>query len=76
MGVWLSTRPGSRPTASCRYVAAITNGLPAWWAGILLILVFGFWLRILPSGGMFSTPPPTGAVERFLDLLWHASCRS
>jgi peptide/nickel transport system permease protein len=72
IGVWLSQRPGSRADRVVSYIAAITNGLPAWWTGILLILVFGFWLRILPSGGMFSAPPPTGGIERFLDLLWHA----
>jgi peptide/nickel transport system permease protein len=72
VGVWLSTRPGSRIDRLVSYVAAITNGLPAWWAGILLILVFSFWLRILPSGGMYSTPPPEGAIASFLDLLWHA----
>jgi peptide/nickel transport system permease protein len=72
VGVWLSTRPGSRIDRLVSYVAAITNGLPAWWAGILLILVFSFWLRILPSGGMYSTPPPEGAIASFFDLLWHA----
>ena len=72
LGVWLSTRPGSRIDRAVSYLAAITNGLPAWWAGILLILVFSFWLRILPSGGMFSTPPPEDNLGRFLDLLWHA----
>ena len=72
MGVWLSTRPGSRADRIVSYVAAITNGLPAWWAGILLILVFSFWLRILPSGGMYSTPPPEGAIASVLDLAWHA----
>jgi peptide/nickel transport system permease protein len=72
LGVWLSTRPGSRADRIVSYVAAITNGLPAWWAGILLILIFSFWLRILPSGGMYSTPPPEGAIASFLDLAWHA----
>jgi peptide/nickel transport system permease protein len=72
VGVWLSTRPGSRADRFVSYVAAITNGLPAWWAGILLILIFGFWLRVLPSGGMYSTPPPEGPIASFLDLAWHA----
>ncbi len=72
VGVWLSTRPGSRIDRIVSYVAAITNGLPAWWAGILLILVFSFWLRLLPSGGMYSTPPPQGVIASVLDLLWHA----
>ncbi len=72
LGVWLSTRPGSRIDRFVSYVAAITNGLPAWWAGILLILIFSFWLRILPSGGMYSTPPPQGIIASTLDLAWHA----
>ncbi len=72
LGVWLSTRPGSRADRFVSYVAAITNGLPAWWAGILLILIFSFWLRILPDGGMYSTPPPEGAIASLLDLAWHA----
>jgi peptide/nickel transport system permease protein len=72
VGVWLSTRVGSRIDRGVSYFAAISNGLPAWWAGILLILVFGFLLRWLPSGGMFSTPPPSDGIGRTLDLLWHA----
>jgi peptide/nickel transport system permease protein len=71
-GTWLATRVGSRIDRGVSWFAAVSNGLPAWWAGILLILVFGFYLRILPSGGMFSTPPPTGGLERAVDLLWHA----
>jgi peptide/nickel transport system permease protein len=71
-GVWLSTRVGSRIDRIVSWLAAVSNGLPAWWAGILLILIFSFWLRILPSGGMYSTPPPRGELERFADLLWHA----
>lgn len=72
VGVWLSTRVGSRIDRLISYFAAVSNGLPAWWAGILLILVLSFWLRLLPSGGMYSTPPPEGDLERFLDLAWHA----
>ena len=48
------------PTASCPTSPRSRTGCPRWWTGILLILVFGFWLRVLPSGGMFSAPPPDG----------------
>lgn len=72
LGVYLSTRAGSRLDRAISYIAAISNGLPAWWAGILLILLFSFWLRILPSGGMLSTPPPEGFLPTLLDLLRHA----
>jgi peptide/nickel transport system permease protein len=72
VGVWLSTRPGTRADRAITYLAAISNAVPGWWTGILLILIFGFVLRVLPSGGMYSTPPPPDALGRFGDLMWHA----
>ena len=72
LGVYLSTRPGSRLDRIVSWFAAITNGLPSWWAGIMLILILSIWLRILPDGGMFSTPPPEGFIPTLLDLARHA----
>ena len=37
-----------------------------------MILIFAFKLDILPSGGMYSTPPPEGGFLRFVDLLKHS----
>jgi len=67
----LDTR-GSRLDRAVSYLCGGLLAIPGWWVGILLILVFGFALRILPTGGMYSVPPPTGALERFLDQAWHA----
>jgi peptide/nickel transport system permease protein len=72
IGVWLSTRVGSRADRIVSWISAVSYALPGWWTGILLILLFGFALRILPAGGMFSTPPPTDPLGRLLDLLYHA----
>jgi len=72
VGVWLSTRVGSRLDRLVSYAAAISYAMPGWWMGILLILVFGFALKALPTGGMYSTPPPTGGPERLFDLVRHA----
>jgi peptide/nickel transport system permease protein len=72
VGVWLSTRAGSAIDRAISYFAAVSYALPAWWTGILLILIFAFYLQLLPSGGMYSSPPPVGGFERFLDLAWHA----
>ena len=55
------------------YFGAISYRSPAWWIGILLILLFAFHFPILPSGGMYSSPPPDGGIARFLDLLKHAA---
>ncbi len=72
LGVWLSTRVGSTIDRVVSYAAAISYALPAWWTGIMLILLLSFQLQLLPSGGMHSSPPPEGGLARFLDLALHA----
>ena len=72
VGVRMATRVGSRIDRAMAYFAAISFAVPAWWLGILLILVLAFRLDWLPAGGMYSTPPPTGRWDRTLDLGYHA----
>lgn len=72
VGARMAARAGSPLDRIVSYFAAVSFAVPAWWMGILMILVFGFQLGVLPSSGMFSTPPPEGSVARFLDLLKHA----
>ncbi|MBF8267695.1 MAG: peptide transporter permease [Dehalococcoidia bacterium] len=73
LGVKLATRVGSKTDRLVSLLAATSNALPAWWAGILLILLFAFEVRIFPSGGLYSVPPPEGGFDRLQDLLWHAT---
>lgn len=72
VGVRMATRVGTRLDRAVAYFAAISFAVPAWWLGILFILIFAFRLDILPAGGMYSTPPPTEQPERVLDLAKHA----
>jgi peptide/nickel transport system permease protein len=72
VGVRMATRVGSRLDRAVAYFAAVSFAVPAWWLGILLILVLAFRLDLLPAGGMYSTPPPTGRWDRALDLAYHA----
>ena len=64
-GVKLATRVGSRSDRVASLFAATSNALPAWWAGILLILLTyvilsTFGVRVFPPGGMYSAPPAGG----------------
>ncbi len=72
IGVRMSTRVGSRLDRGVAYLAAISNAVPAWWLGILFILIFAFKLDVLPAQGMYSNPPPEGDFARGLDLAKHA----
>ena len=72
IGVRMATRVGTKTDRAMSYFSAISFAMPAWWMGILMILVFSFKLDILPSGGMYSTPPPEGGFPRFFDLVHHS----
>ena len=71
-GVKMATRAGSRTDRVVSFASAVSFALPAWWTGILLILVLSFQFNVFPSGGMYSTPPPEGGLPRFFDLMKHA----
>lgn len=69
----IGVRAGSGADRAVACVAAISNAIPGWWLGILVILVFAFRLGWFPAGGMYSTPPPADGWPRFLDLAHHAA---
>jgi len=72
IGVRMATQVGSRLDRLLSFVGAVSSALPAWWLGILLILFLAYRLQLLPSGGMYSTPPPADGWPRALDLGYHA----
>ncbi|MCL4858916.1 MAG: ABC transporter permease [Caldilineaceae bacterium] len=71
-GVYLATRAGGWLDRFMSAFAAVSFAVPTWWIGILLILLLSVRWRVLPSGGMYSTPPPQEALARFFDLVQHA----
>jgi len=48
-----------------------TSAAPPWFYGIFFILIFAAVLKILPFGGMVSSPPPDTTIGYTLDLLKH-----
>jgi peptide/nickel transport system permease protein len=72
VGVRMATRAGSATDRAVSYLAAVSYAMPAWWVGILMILLFSFGLGWLPSGGMLSAPAPDGTLARAADVAWHA----
>ena len=72
IGTKIATKPGSRLDRFFSNYSAFSYAIPTWWTGILFILIFAIYLRVLPPTGMYSAPPPTEPVARLLDLLWHS----
>jgi len=48
-----------------------TSAAPGWFYGIFMILIFAAVLKIMPFGGLVSTPPPTNPVLFALSVLKH-----
>jgi peptide/nickel transport system permease protein len=51
--------------------AIVTNSVPWWWFGMLMIIAFAFYAKVLPSGGYVGVPAPTEPVAYGLDVLKH-----
>ena len=68
--VLAATRQHSRLDFAVISGAMLGHSLPGFFVGILLILVFSYWLGILPSYGAYSTRRML-MDSAFIDGLWH-----
>ncbi len=39
-------------------ITMICYGLPVWWVGLVMIMLFAFTFSLFPSNGILSVPPP------------------
>lgn len=87
IGLRSALKYGSKSDKAVMYYAALANGIPQWWLGIVMLIVFSFYLAQIHSPIYF---PPGGIVspkyyelwltdpakvftipQAVLDLLWH-----
>ncbi len=75
-GLWLGLRKAQRAGGvldrSTDVMTMVVYGMPTWWVGMLLIMLFAYIVPIFPSGGLHALPPPQG-LAGLLDLLYHMS---
>jgi peptide/nickel transport system permease protein len=72
LGLYMAQKPNGILDRVSSAITMITNGLPSWWLGMIMIMVFSYAVPIFPSGGLHSNPAPQGFAN-FLDFLWHLS---
>jgi ABC-type dipeptide/oligopeptide/nickel transport system permease component len=70
MGVIAATRQYSRVDFGIMSTALLGQSLPGMFVGIILILIFSYWLGLLPSYGAYSTRTPLWNSP-LADALWH-----
>lgn len=66
VGVISATRRNSATDLGARLIALVGLSLPNFWLGILLIMVFSVYLRVLPSGGYTPLTANIGDNLKFL----------
>jgi peptide/nickel transport system permease protein len=70
LGLKKAQNPGGRLDKATSFMTMIIYGMPAWWLGMMLILLFVYVFKLFPSGGVNSVPTPEGFMF-VLDRLWH-----
>jgi len=72
VGLRVAVKAGRLSDRLVSFSAAVSYSLPAWWFGMVVILIFAYELRLFPPGGM-TTPGLATAdpLTRAADLLWH-----
>jgi len=70
LGLKKAQKPGGSLDRTTSLLTMIVYGMPTFWLAMILIMFFVYQLKIFPSAGMHSIPPPQG-IMYFLDLLWH-----
>lgn len=73
LGIAQATRSGSWTDAALGTLALALASVPAFWLGLMLLLVFGEWLHWLPVAGMTDVVagPAPGLAHRVLDVARH-----
>jgi peptide/nickel transport system permease protein len=70
LGLYAARKPNGPLDKSLSMITMITNGLPSWWLGMLMIMLFSYTIPIFPSGDVQSKIPP-GGIAGVFDFLWH-----
>jgi peptide/nickel transport system permease protein len=70
LGLRAARRPGGVLDRIASVLPMVLNGFPAWWIGMLALMLFSYAIPLFPSGGVHVNPAP-GGWAGILDYLWH-----
>ncbi len=71
LGVAAARRQGTLADNLISTLALVVYAIPAFWLGLMLIVLFSIQLDILPSGGMVSIGAGHTGLAHVLDVAWH-----
>lgn len=70
LGLSCARKPNGLLDRTTAGLTMITNGLPSWWLGMLMIMAFVYALPVFPTPAFQSVPAPEG-LWAVVDVAWH-----
>lgn len=71
LGIAAARREGTLADTLISTLALIVYATPAFWLGLMLIVLFSIQLNLLPSGGMATIGSGRAGLAHVLDVAWH-----
>ncbi|QED49113.1 ABC transporter permease [Cytobacillus dafuensis] len=71
LGLYASRHQGSKIDTFFSGLAYLFNAMPSFWLGIMLIMIFASWLKILPTSGMLDLRANYTGLPYYIDILKH-----
>jgi peptide/nickel transport system permease protein len=70
LGVTAAVNQYTKKDTAIMSLSLLSRSIPGFWLGLILILIFSYWLKLFPSYGALSTIEYLYG-NQFLDELWH-----
>lgn len=71
VGVYAASRRGTFSDNLVTGSGLFAHAVPTFWVQLLLLMLFGYYIPILPIRGTISAPPPDGLIPGLLDRVHH-----
>lgn len=71
LGIRKAQKVGGYMDKTTSIITMVCYGLPTWWVGLVMIMLFAFIFPFFPSSGILSVPPPETFLKRVGDVLYH-----
>jgi len=71
VGLLVAMKRGGKVDTAIVTTGVFLNSFPAFFLGLLLLLVLGYYFRLFPMAGTVSRPPPKDLFSYIVDYLWH-----
>lgn len=71
LGVIAALNPRGLSSHLVTVLSLLGYATPTFWLGMMVLIVFSYWIPLFPAFGMREVPPPDGLFAQFLDVAHH-----